>query len=261
MKCDESRTLLEAHADGELDLLHQMEMEAHLRACPDCARRAGVLAARRAALGSSLPRFQAPPGLRESVLASVRGGARPAARRGASVLRPIWNLGGMAASLAAALVFGYAWGSMRARTDSVLHEAVADHVRSLQAGHLMDVVSTDQHTVKPWFIGRLDFSPPVVDLADRGFPLVGGRLDRLDGQTAAAIVFRRRLHTINVFIWPAARGAVPAGTAGESGYSVESWSQGGLNFLAVSEIPASELGQFVGEYRRAAGIGPPPASY
>jgi anti-sigma factor RsiW len=154
----------------------------------------------------------------------------------------------MAASLAAVLILGYSWGSARARNGLLLDEAVADHVRSLQAGHLMDVVSTDQHTVKPWFNGRLDFSPPVADLADLGFPLAGGRLERLDGQTAAALVFHRRLHSINLFVWSAARGSVPEGLGGKSGYQVKSWSQGGLNFLAVSEIPAAELGQFVESY-------------
>jgi anti-sigma factor RsiW len=114
----------------------------------------------------------------------------------------------------------------------------------------MDVVSTDQHTVKPWFIGRLDFSPPVLDLADRGFPLAGGRLERLDGQNAAALIFHRRLHSINLFVWPATKGQVAEGRAGESGFQAESWSQGGLNFLAVSEIPATELADFTAEYRR-----------
>jgi anti-sigma factor RsiW len=155
----------------------------------------------------------------------------------------------MAASIAFALLIGFAWGSMRARGKALFGEAISDHVRSLQAGHLMDVVSTDQHTVKPWFIGKLDFSPPVVDLADAGFPLAGGRLERIDGRPAAALVFHRRLHSINVFVWPATDGQVPARDGKGYGYNALSWSQGGLNFLAVSEISAAELGQFVPEYR------------
>ena len=113
----------------------------------------------------------------------------------------------------------------------------------------MDVVSTDRHTVKPWFAGKLDFSPPVVDLADAGFPLAGGRLDEIDGRTAAALVFRRRLHAINVFIWPASGSAAP-GSASANGYAARGWTQGGLNFLAVSEIPASDLEQFAQDFRK-----------
>jgi anti-sigma factor RsiW len=132
----------------------------------------------------------------------------------------------------------------------VATEAFAEHVRSLQANHLMDVISTDRHTVKPWFAGKLDFSPPVVDLADIGFPLAGGRLDQIDGHTAAALVFRRRLHTINVFIWPARDAVPPPNSASESGFNAQGWTNGGLNFLAVSEIPAADLEQFVGEYKK-----------
>jgi anti-sigma factor RsiW len=126
---------------------------------------------------------------------------------------------------------------------------VSDHVRSLQAGHLTDVVSTDQHTVKPWFAGKLDFSPPVVDLSGDGFPLAGGRLEQIDGRPAAALVFHRRLHTVNLFVWPTAAGEIPARRGAEKGYNTEGWSQGGMNFLAVSEIPASDLAQFAAAYR------------
>jgi anti-sigma factor RsiW len=251
MKCEDVRPLLGAHADHELDLIREVELEAHLQTCSDCAQRAQALAACRQALRDSLPRFAAPAPLRQKILSSVRADVRPVAPF-ASGKRPSWswgNLGGIAASLAAALILGYGWGNRHARTDSLWNEAIADHVRSLQAGHLMDVVSTDQHTVKPWFIGKLDFSPPVADLADVGFPLAGGRLERLDGQTAAALVFHRRLHSINLFIWPAAQSPVPPAHAGIDGYHGETWSEGGLNFLAVSEIPAPELDQFIRDYR------------
>jgi anti-sigma factor RsiW len=144
---------------------------------------------------------------------------------------------------------GYTWGSSRARAGARFEEAVTEHVRSLQANHLMDVVSTDQHTVKPWFSGKLDFSPPVADLADIGFPLVGGRLDHLAGRDAAALVFRRRQHVINVFIWPASGGVIAQATARKDGYSARSWAEGDLDFMAVSEIPDGDLGQFVDAFR------------
>ena len=137
------------------------------------------------------------------------------------------------------------------RLSAEFREAIADHIRSLQFSHLSDVVSTDRHTVKPWFAGKLDFSPPVADLAALGFPLTGGRLEHLDDRPAAALVFRRRLHAINVFIWPAARGTVSNRHAERNGYRAQSWSQGGFNFLAVSEISTVELNQFVAAFKSA----------
>ena len=253
MNCDECQLLLEAYADGELDLVRHIEVEAHLKACPACLRRSEGIAARRTRIRETLPRFKASQALRETIRASLRTEAQKTAGQ-----RPIrfpvasqwWKLAGLAASVTVALLAGYSWGGHSARSNSVAKEAFAEHMRSLQANHLMDVISTDRHTVKPWFAGKLDFSPPVVDLADIGFPLAGGRMDQIDGHTAAALVFRRRLHTINVFVWPARDAVPPPNSASESGFSAQGWTNGGLNFLAVSEIPAADLEQFVGEYKK-----------
>jgi anti-sigma factor RsiW len=251
MNCNESRQFLEADADGELDLIRHLELEAHLRTCPQCAALADAARARRKALREKLPRFSAPPELVTRIRASLAGAGAPlpAARKPVAPVWPIWNVMGLAASVALAAIGGYAWGNSHARSHALLSEAVSDHVRSLQASHLMDVVSTDQHTVKPWFIGKLDFSPPVVDLADAGFPLAGGRLEHLDGRSAAALVFYRRQHAINVFVWPAGGGSVAAGMDRENGFNARTWSQADLNFAAVSEIPADELERFVAAYR------------
>jgi anti-sigma factor RsiW len=248
MTCNESRALLEVDADGELDLIRHLELEAHLGACPECARRAEGIRARRAALREGLPRFTAPPLLVGRIRASI-GAAEAKPGRRAPVIWPAWSVAGIAASLALAVFGGWAWGRAQARGDALFNEAVTDHVRSLQASHLLDVVSTDQHTVKPWFIGKVDFSPPVADLADVGFPLVGGRLEHLGGRSAAALVFKRRQHAINLFIWPADGDGVGSRRGKQNGYSARTWSQGGLNFLAVSEIPAEELEQFISAYR------------
>jgi anti-sigma factor RsiW len=251
MNCNESRQLLEAHADGELDLIRQLELEAHLRTCAECSRLSEAVRARRAALRGALPRFTAPPQLVGRIRASLAAAdpAPPARSKRAPVVWPIWNAAGLAAALALAVVGGFAWGRAHTDRQDLFAEAFSDHVRSLQATHLMDVVSTDQHTVKPWFIGKLDFSPPVADLADVGFPLVGGRLDRIEGRSAAAIVFRRRQHVINVFVWPVGESRFTPHGEREDGYNASTWSQSGLNFMAVSEIPAGELQQFIAAYR------------
>ena len=264
MDCNETRRLLDADLDGELDLVRHLEIETHLSACAGCTRLAENSRARRAALHAALPRFAASPQFAEKIRASLSGsGFQPeisptlrleAAATSAShakIIFPLWQLSGLAASVAFALLAGYAWGNARARTNLLFTEAVGDHVRSLQASHLTDVASTDQHTVKPWFAGKLDFSPPVVDLAAAGFPLTGGRLEHLDGRPAAALVFHRRQHAINLFVWPAAASALSPRTTERDGFNATAWSHAGLNFLAVSEIPASELAQFADAFRQA----------
>ncbi|PTY06586.1 anti-sigma factor [Opitutaceae bacterium EW11] len=255
MDCNEIRRLLEAATDGELDVAHQLAVEEHLGRCPLCARAVEGIHARRTALQTALPRFTAPPALAEKVRSALRNEGAPVRTSASQSKRadvfPLWRVTGLAASLAMALFVGYTWGGSRVRTQALVDEAVSDHVRSLQANHLMDVASTDQHTVKPWFAGKLAFSPPVTDLAGVGFPLVGGRLERVAGQDAAALVYRRRQHAINLFIWPARREAAPPVTRERDGYNVVSWTDGSFNFLAVSEIPAVELADFAEEIRQA----------
>ena len=252
MDCNETRRLLDADLDGELDLVRHLEIETHRRTCADCARLADTLRTRRTVLRESLPRFSAPPQLAAKIRAALplpTAETARAAARPAKIIFPLWPLTGLAASLALAALLGFAWGNARAHTTHVIDEAVAGHIRSLQASHLTDVTSTDQHTVKPWFAGKLDFSPPVIDLAAAGFPLTGGRLEHLDGRPAAALVFHRRQHAINLFIWPAPEAGLAASRSARHGYNTESWSQAGFNFLAVSEIPPSELTAFAEAFR------------
>jgi anti-sigma factor RsiW len=256
MNCHETHRLLEADVDGELDLVHHLELGEHLKTCQACAAARKALAARRVALNKSLPRFAASSALAGKVRAALRAEGTPIAAptrvaRLALASWPIWNVVAVAASIAFVLAAGYTWGNARARGRLLIEEAVSNHVRSLQFNHLSDVISTDRHTVKPWFAGKLDFSPPVVDLAAAGYPLAGGRLEQFAGRPAAALVFHRRAHTINLFIWPAARDAVSSRQAELNGYHVQSWSQGGFNFVAVSEIPAAELSEFSAAYQSA----------
>ncbi len=245
MNCSDTMPLLDADIDGELDLVRHLEVAAHLRGCVACTRAAEAARVRGEAVRGHLTRFAAPPRLAVAVRRSLP--AAPAVRRVAT-----WSpvmLGGLAAALAACVLFGYGWGVRRGRGVALIDEAVADHVRSLMAAHLTDVASTDRHTVKPWFSGKLDFSPPVVDLVASDFPLIGGRLEEVAGHPAAALVYRRRLHTINLFIWPEAAGTIATGRDRRQGFQIDAWSRDGLNFIAVSEIPADELAEFAREFR------------
>jgi anti-sigma factor RsiW len=232
---------LPTYFDGELDPAGRTAFEEHLRTCADCARELEAQRALRAALNDDSFRHRPPPGLAGRVRASLRAEAARAPGR-----RLVWAAA--AALLAAAGLAG--WGLVLvARTpspdDLLARQAVASHARSLLADHLLDVPSSDRHTVKPWFQGQLDFAPPVVDLAERGFQLAGGRLDDLDGRTAAALVYRRRQHVINLFVWPASGGAdTPIRTASHRGYHLAHWARAGLNFWAVSDLNADELGEF-----------------
>src|ERR1051326_656261 len=257
MDCNETRRLLEAHLDAELDLVRHAEIEAHVRTCVPCARLLANASARRDALREKLPRFSAPSHLAEKIRAALPASATlpkaaSAPTRVEKKFPSFWQIGGLAAGFAAMLVAGFQWGEVRARTTIIFDEAIADHVRSLQVDHLTDVTSTDQHTVKPWFAGKLDFSPPVIDLASDGFALAGGRLEHVDGVPAAALVFHRRQHAINVFVWPTTRAALAPRKMQHDGYQAESWSLRGLNFLVVSDISSEELAHFSEIFRSRA---------
>ncbi len=246
MNCNQAKSLIEADVDGELELTAHLDLQEHLRACSDCARQADQVRARAQTLRDSLPRHRAPAGLADRIRRELPIPAQPRPK-GAF---PFWHVIGLAASIAVAGLVGFSYGTARARGNRLMDDAIADHIRSLQANHLTDVASTDQHTVKPWFVGKLDFSPPVVDLAPDGFPLVGGRLEHFEGHAAAALVFFRRHHAINVFVWPA-EAAIGSHESVQAGYHTATWTQGGFNFVAVSEIPAAELGDFKARFMDA----------
>jgi anti-sigma factor RsiW len=233
--CVDHELLLGALVDGELDAANIALVEAHVVRCDGCRDELERLQALKSLLAQEGVRYPAPDALAERIAALPDLSATPAPRR-----LPAWLAPGLAGALAASLAMV---ALLPAGADSIVdQEIVSDHVRSLQPGHLTDVQTTNQHIVKPWFNGRIDFSPPVPELADAGFPLAGGRLDSLGAKTVAAIVYHRRLHTVNLFVWPATNAAERS--FANDGFSVREWSRNGLRFAAVSDIPAAELQQF-----------------
>jgi anti-sigma factor RsiW len=210
-------------------------------------------------LKQNMTRYQAPPGLRRRLRFMLEQQAR------ADLLLPqrgwwprsLLRWAPLGASFAFGLLLGVSvmhWQGLGQGDDRLEQQLVADHVRSLMAGHLADVASTDQHTVKPWFNGKLDYAPPVFDLKGEGFPLVGGRLDYLDGRAVAALVYQRRLHTINVFVRPE-RGTRPllGSSTTSEGYNLFGWRAAGMQFLAVSDVSGEDLKQLARAIQSAAG--------
>ena len=249
MNCAESEVLLHALIDGELDAGHAREVEAHAVVCSDCAEKLASFRAMREAMAGAALKEVAPAYLRSRVEASL---TPPAARVVSmrSFFKPTRRsfFGGFAAgsALSAALAASLVLTVIRRDEQAVADEVVSAHIRSLQPGHLMDVATSDQHTVKPWFNGRVDVAPPVIDLTAESFTLLGGRLDYIDGEPVAAIVYQRRKHMINLFV-AQHLGARHARTVAESiqGYNVRHWSQDGLDFWVVSDLAGDELDEFV----------------
>ena len=235
------RELLHAYVDGELDLANARETERHLQSCANCRRTERAIRELRSAVTNDAAAYRAPAHLRRNVRAALRREAKSSRH----TLSP-WLMFATGAAFAALIVGFVLFQTMRAtRTDAIVDQVVANHVRSLLAAQLVDVVSSDQHTVKPWFDGKIDFAPEVHDLAVKGFPLVGGRLDYLDGKTVAALVYQRNKHPINLFITPApaSRNTSPT-VMTRRGYNVLSWTNNGMKYWAVSDLNQAELRQF-----------------
>jgi anti-sigma factor RsiW len=243
---------LHGYFDGELDAARAAEFDAHLDGCVSCRTALEAEDALRQAIRGAGLYSPAPPSLqakaREALVPSawLPGWGRLARRA-------------LLATAAAALAMVVLWPLRAGRgadPASVLATEVLDaHLRSLQPSHLTDVVSSDQHTVKPWFDGRLDFAPPVRDLSAEGYPLLGGRLDVIAGRTVAALAYGRRQHVVNLFVWPAESPGVSRPSTGSArGYQWVEWTEGGMRFWAISDVAADDLADFV---RLAQGAGAP----
>jgi anti-sigma factor RsiW len=242
MSCQRTETVLHGYFDNELDALGAAEFERHLEQCFECGEALQALKSLRSSIGVSQLYEKTPAAFRKKVLAQFST-ARPVTIAPA---RTNWQWLAVAATL---LVLAYGtWRIVSLRgaggyETTLAAEVIDAHLRSLQPGHLTDVISTDQHAVKPWFDGKLDFSPPVRDFADRGFPLQGGRLDVIDNRAVAVLVYGRRKHLVNVFVWPTnEKDAIPR-SGSRQGYQWLDWRQNGMEFYAVSDTALSDLNQ------------------
>jgi anti-sigma factor RsiW len=250
LTCQEASVLLHALLDGELDSGHAREVEAHVASCARCAAELAQFRDMRQAMAGANLRLTAPETLRRRIEAAIPA---PVARGAAPSRRLLLQGFAFGTALSAAAAAGVVFVVVRSDRDQrILSDVVSAHLRSLQADHLTDMPSSDQHTVKPWFNGKLDVAPPVFDLTAQGFMLLGGRLDFIDGKMVAAIVYRRRVHVINLFVAIAA-GSNHVAARGETvqGLNTQRWADQGFRFIAISDISVDELQEFHEKFEAA----------
>jgi anti-sigma factor RsiW len=262
MICEEAEALLHALADDELDAGNARNVEAHVATCAHCAQRLREVRDLRGALAGRVLTFDAPASLRAKIEAMLPAPIlapmpapmpAPAPRAARTSRRSLLQGFALGTALSSAIAASVAVMVLRGDDEQhIIGEAVAAHLRSLQAEHLTDVASTDQHTVKPWFNGRIEFAPPVIDLTAQGFTLIGGRLDYIDNKAAASLVYRRRKHVINLFVAPGNASDRARGVETVQGFNVRRWTAGGLAFIAVSDLNADELQEFEEKFEAAA---------
>src|SRR5436853_2430094 len=265
MNCEEATNLMDGYLDGELDPITSQTIEQHLRECPKCDQVYKIHGSLIRVIGNATPYYKAPAELRERIQSSLRdavgakdkgGSGQPgqlSVPQSQGERRPVlsqvpWNWLALAAAIMlGALITAVVLPRMRPpNADQFLAtQLIASHVRSLMANHLMDVPSSDQHMVKPWLDATLDFAAPVADLSSQGFPLIGGRLDYLNNHSVAALVYQKRKHFINLFIWPKATGASEAPKSiTRQGYRLLNWVDADFNYWAVSDVSDSDLQTF-----------------
>jgi anti-sigma factor RsiW len=245
MNCISSRELLGAYLDEELDAGPQTQVQTHLAACDACSDAYARLLERQADIRSYAPRYEAPAVLLASVRAALLFEAANETRAGLKTNKN-WAWLAIAASILLCVSVGSNLALLRSRTperDLLAENLLSSHVRSLIGTHLVDVPSSDQHTVKPWFNGKLDFSPDVKNLTSQGFPLLGGRIEYISKQPVAALVYGRRKHIINVFTWPAGT-ALGVRSWSRQGYNMVHWNKGEMGYWAIADITVEELEQF-----------------
>jgi len=247
MNCDEVRHFLDAYIDGELDLTRQLDVETHLAGCPDCKQAAEQIANFSSLVRTNMEIYKAPRELKSKIRTSLRKESEPKFAWFFEYSRPL-------AYAVAALVLGFAlawaWLTLSTGKDQdLVAEAISNHARSLMVSHLVDCHSSDRQTVRIGFNGKLDYAPPVADLEQAGYTLVGGRVDILEKRPVAAIVYQRGKQIINLFVWPATRQKIDIDIRSERGYQFCGWNQAGLNYFCVSEISGDDLEKFEDQFR------------
>ena len=248
MDCNESLSLMTAYIDGELDTSSAVLCAAHIEHCAACGESWQQMRELKASVKQHAQFHRAPEHLRQRILAALpKAEVKPKKQ---SQLQPqsrwAWlNLGLTGAMATACALMLTLYVQMPSMQDRIEDEVAASHARSLMAEHLSDVVSTDQHTVKPWFTGKLDFSPTVYDFAQQGYPLLGGRLDYIDKRPVAAMAYKHRLHVINLFVWPQTRqNATPDVATAKQGFNMLHWTGAGMNYWLISDMNAQDLTEF-----------------
>jgi mycothiol system anti-sigma-R factor len=250
MECEEVRPRLDAYLDGEVAEAERALLRQHVTGCAECGPEATALERLRDAIRQAVPVYRAPDALRRRLRSTLHqeAASAPTASR-----TPGWLA--YAASIMIAVAVGSGGTVMltgERQNDTIANEVIDSHLRSLLGTHLIDVASSDKHTVKPWFAGRTDLSPPGVDLAAKGFPLIGGRLDLIQGKPVPALVYRAGKHIINVIVLPARPddfGETPA----RGGYTLRHWDESDLGYWAVSDASPDEFGKFEHAFRAASG--------
>jgi mycothiol system anti-sigma-R factor len=244
VSCELTQSVLHGYIDGELDAARAADFERHLLSCPECVAAVEAQETLRASIQRMGLYERAPQSLRQKIRAEVGSPVAAPASITTTSRHLSWRWLAVAATFLLAAFLGWKLfpGVRENRTEASYASAIIDaHLRSLQPGHLEDVISTDQHTVKPWFDGKLDFAPPVRDFASDGFPLQGGRLDVVHGRTVAVLVYGRRKHLINVFIWPTAERDTPPQSGSQLGYQWMDWRKAGMEMCAVSDVNPADL--------------------
>ena len=240
MTCNETKNLLNAYVDGALDSAGSLSVESHIQRCTSCLTDMENLRSLSSAIQNGGLRFTAPSSLKRKVQAAI-GAANPGVKR--SFFN--WRWAGALASAVLVVVVGLLLSAQRPKSSEealLVDDIVSSHVRSMMANHITDVASSDSHTVKPWFGGKLDYSPPAKDLTAQGFRLVGGRLDYLDNRPVAAVVYQRSQHFINLFVWPATNTEIkPEDQLARQGYNIIHWTRAGMTYWLVSELNLAEL--------------------
>jgi anti-sigma factor RsiW len=244
MACERAETVVHGYFDNELDALRAAEFESHLEQCPECVAALDALESLRSKINVAQPYEKMSASFRKKILADLNVKTPTVMMPSRATTNLRWLA--IAATFLLLIYGGWRVASLNlgnGRETLMASKIVDAHLRSLQPGHLTDVISTDQHTVKPWFDGKVDFAPPVRDFAEQGYPLQGGRLDVVDNRTVAALVYGRRKHVVNVFVWPTSEKDVAPRSGSIQGYQWIDWRKQGMEFYAVSDAAATDLEQ------------------